>query len=668
MRTRDYDVAAERARRLTALSDQIFLFATTTMSLTAQDTSRLLTELARFEIAAADAMRASEDPRSALAAQASLDRERAIQDCLRDAYFRRDYSVVEEPLRAVAQNIGVALPDFASPDARWIAHEATRVLLDVSQERERRDRGEFSQPSPYFQRALGSGPIHAPDQHVQAEIPAALRGAFASTRHDEMQMNEDDMLFPRPAFIKPKSTSEASQDTTPKPGAIRASLKEHGVLSILSEDRIQLLEKGPSITISEAFSVFLELKTQGCHDNWETKQKPNKSVGQKWQKSSAGALRTGQKIWIDFLGDVPFSEVEEDAIDEAVAKMFDIPKHHGKGGFYRPVNGYVDLIERARAKEEEDMNAVERTLRDEGCDDDTFIEDRRREKAIPTMRADTYMRHVRAPNKVAKMLLAFGVIDKNPFRHCTFTNDEERRLKKTEAKIARQRWDDRFFQLLETPVFQGKANGIDDPLFWIPLIADLQGARSEEAAQLGPDDFGKEDGIPFMHIRQAPGNNVKSESGDRKLPIHPALIDLGLLDVMEHAQAKGQTRIFPSLNRGKTKETFTENFTKAFGYYRRTHGVYWHGLDLHALRTTFHYQLMKNSCPGYIKRNLMGHEPLDEGEKSYAQDGIPLPTLLEHVAKVPFDVGRVVSPVRTKGLTATAIKAAQTGLRMVKAS
>ncbi len=33
--------------------------------------------------------------------------------------------------------------------------------------------------------------------------------------------------------------------------------------------------------------------------------------------------------------------------------------------------------------------------------------------------------------------------------------------------------------------------------------------------------------------------------------------------------------------------------------YRQAHEAYWHGLDLHATRTTFHHDLMDLSTPGY---------------------------------------------------------------------
>jgi hypothetical protein len=160
---------------------------------------------------------------------------------------------------------------------------------------------------------------------------------------------------------------------------------------------------------------------------------------------------------------------------------------------------------------------------------------------------------------------------------------------------------------------------------------------------------------------------VKSEAAFRKIPIHAALIELGFMELVKLAQDSGHKRLLPKMTRGKNKQNFTENFTKAFGHYRKTNKVYWHGLDFHALRTTFHHDLMEASTPGYIKRNLMGHNPLDEGEKSYAQNGIPITTLFEHVSKVPFEAHLVISPILSKGPDRTRSKAESLGLKVVSA-
>lgn len=66
-----------------------------------------------------------------------------------------------------------------------------------------------------------------------------------------------------------------------------------------------------------------------------------------------------------------------------------------------------------------------------------------------------------------------------------------------------------------------------------------------------------------------------------------------------------------------------------------------------------------------IRRALMGHEPLDEGERSYAQNGISLKTLHDCVSAVPFDPSKIVSPVRDNPQSKTRLKAQKLGLRTI---
>lgn len=291
------------------------------------------------------------------------------------------------------------------------------------------------------------------------------------------------------------------------------------------------------------------------------------------------------------------------------------------------------------------MNNAERVLRREGCTNEAKIRDARLAHVEPRLKAETYMRNVRMANRVGTVLKQISLVETNPFSICTFSNREAKALKMTEENVARQPWDDRLDELLNTRVLQGNAAGEADPLFWMPLMGVLMGTRMEEAAQAGPHDVQSDEGIAYLIVRQALGDSVKSENATRMIPVYPALIELGFLELVERCKKRGDRRLFPSLTRGANKGTYSENFTKTFGYYRRTNEVYWHGLDFHALRTTFHHRLMNAACPGAHRRKLMGHEPLDEGERAYAQKGISIASLFEQVKKIPLDATRVQSPI-----------------------
>jgi len=74
---------------------------------------------------------------------------------------------------------------------------------------------------------------------------------------------------------------------------------------------------------------------------------------------------------------------------------------------------------------------------------------------------------------------------------------------------------------------------------------------------------------------------------------------------------------------------------------------------------------MDKKVPGYAKRSLMGHEPLDEGEKSYAQNGISIITLFDYVSKIPFEARWVKSPILLTKPAALAVKAERLGLKVI---
>ena len=274
------------------------------------------------------------------------------------------------------------------------------------------------------------------------------------------------------------------------------------------------------------------------------------------------------------------------------------------------------------------------------------IEKARLDARIKRMSASNFLVLARYANRVGKMLVDLQLIDTNPFSICEWTSEEEKKLQQEMGYTERVTWDDTLDTLFGTPVFQGANKDPGEPLFWIPLLGRLQGLRSEEAAQLGPDDFGTKDGIPFMKVHAQDENRVKADGSVRTVPVHPQLVELGLMELVALRRRQGEPRLFPFMKRGKHRETFTANFTKRFGYYRKTHECYRPGMDLHALRTSFHGDLANSHCSDLVRRRLMGHEPQDEGERSYTKN-LKMETLLEGLRGVHVDISRIVSPFAT---------------------
>lgn len=387
-----------------------------------------------------------------------------------------------------------------------------------------------------------------------------------------------------------------------------------------------------------------EFKLAGYGDDFSIEQTGDEAAGKKWKSNSGSKSNFCENFWVEFVGDVPFEEADRDHIRDALKILPELPYQHSKGKEkFVAKNGFRALIEDLDAEEE---RAEKDALKALGNGPDVTEADRekaRLEARVPRLRAETRAKHRGYMKSVGKMLYDLQLIDRNPFEICAVSNKTKAKWKKAEEKRKRICWDDRIYTFLGSPAFQGPFEDPGEPFYWIPLIARLMGLREEEACQLGPDDFGTDKGIAYVDVKVLDANNVKTMESQRRVPVHPTLIELGLLQLVELRRRAGKHRLFVNLTRGKTKGTYAENFTKNFNYYRKKHDVYWEGLDLHAMRTSFNSELMNHDKSDAIRCLLMGHDPVDEGAKSYAQ-GLKLATLYERICDVELDVSMIARP------------------------
>lgn len=76
---------------------------------------------------------------------------------------------------------------------------------------------------------------------------------------------------------------------------IEAALKARNLWSLCTDEIIARLKKGSRMTVSDAFEVYIHLKCQGCHDEWEKHQKPDARVGKNWKKILGERPKNGKK-------------------------------------------------------------------------------------------------------------------------------------------------------------------------------------------------------------------------------------------------------------------------------------------------------------------------------------------------------------------------------------
>ena len=131
---------------------------------------------------------------------------------------------------------------------------------------------------------------------------------------------------------------------------------------------------------------------------------------------------------------------------------------------------------------------------------------------------------------------------------------------------------------------------IRDHRFWLPLIAVFSGMRQEEICQLHVEDLRQESGIWVFDINDRPPRQLKNRNAVRLVPLHKALLAMGLLAYADERRTAKDERLFPQLSTGGADDRLGHNFSKNFTYYRRQIGLYQLGLDFHSFRhsaTTF---------------------------------------------------------------------------------
>jgi integrase len=93
--------------------------------------------------------------------------------------------------------------------------------------------------------------------------------------------------------------------------------------------------------------------------------------------------------------------------------------------------------------------------------------------------------------------------------------------------------------------------------YWVPVIMLYHGMRVEEVCQLLLKNICKIDNVWCFHIRDERDENERiltttkirgENTGERFVPIHPKVIDIGLLKYVEYLKRCGVNKLFPSLS------------------------------------------------------------------------------------------------------------------------
>lgn len=150
--------------------------------------------------------------------------------------------------------------------------------------------------------------------------------------------------------------------------------------------------------------------------------------------------------------------------------------------------------------------------------------------------------------------------------------------------------------------------------WWAAVLLLYTGLRAGELSQLLPCDFKFDHDVPHLKVRKEDDSGaevkvVKTISSVRDVPLHPALLTLGLRQFVERrAKLQPKDRTFRDFNLGVHGRT-SDGMTKFWGRYLKKFGLWKVGRATHVWRHTFTAHLRANGTADEDIGALLGHSP-----------------------------------------------------------
>lgn len=185
--------------------------------------------------------------------------------------------------------------------------------------------------------------------------------------------------------------------------------------------------------------------------------------------------------------------------------------------------------------------------------------------------------------------------------------------------------------------------------YWLPLIGLFTAMRVAEMSALEVSDFSVFDGVHCVRVKEhqalspeVEGSRLKTVASRRTLPLHPKLIDLGLLDYVEQRRAAGLKHLWDGLSweaksgYGRYPSSDFRKLAKEVGVYVERRKV------LHSLRSTLSQALESAGMATEHIDRLLGHEVKSTRAINYSRrkDGTAVPIALKHrqLSSVKFPI------------------------------
>ncbi|EPY01623.1 site-specific integrase [Magnetospirillum fulvum] len=175
----------------------------------------------------------------------------------------------------------------------------------------------------------------------------------------------------------------------------------------------------------------------------------------------------------------------------------------------------------------------------------------------------------------------------------------------------------------------------DTGMFWVPLIGLFTGARSGEIIQLRVEEVRTEHGVLFFDINDdGEDKRLKTPHSKRNTPVHPVLIQLGLLDHVALRKRQGEQRLFPEMKMG-ADGYYSSPYSKHFRRFLEAVKVKHRKNAFHSFRHSFEDACRNSDISKEIMDALQGHG--EEGMSGRYGRGFFLKKLAEAMARLRYE-------------------------------
>jgi len=179
--------------------------------------------------------------------------------------------------------------------------------------------------------------------------------------------------------------------------------------------------------------------------------------------------------------------------------------------------------------------------------------------------------------------------------------------------------------------------GLSEAARWGAWIGLYTGARVAEVGQLTLADFVEVEGIACIRIcDEGEGQSVKSEVSNRTIPVHPKLIELGLLKRVSDLRKGDEKRLFPKVKVGGVNgpgnwlsKAFSRHVEAIVG--KPEKGKF----GFHSLRKTVVQGLQSAGVAAELRAAYVGHELDDEHHGAYSRKPT-MEELMKAISKLGF--------------------------------